>query len=126
MHFNIYTTTQFQPEFKEGINTGIIKKQKPQWIYSNVRDVDMESDILMKYFYANSRKQTLHFFKDKDYHINEFSKYKLPSEEDILRKRNSENFKSDKEFVDWFVKESKGKFGVREQVEDTLYRNSIN
>lgn len=122
----LWQSSAFQPEFKEGINTGIIKKQKPQWIYPSVCDVDMESDILMKYFYANCRRQNLHFFKDKDYHINEFSKYKLPSEEDILRKRKSENFKSDKEFVDWFVKESKNKFGVREQVEDTIYRNSIN
>lgn len=86
----------------------------------------MESDILMKYFYANSRRQHLNFFKDEDYLRSNFSKYKLPSEEDILHKRKSENFKSDADFVDWFVKESKEKFGIREQVEDTLYRSSIN
>lgn len=93
----------------------------PKWNPSKLEDLDLERDIIVRYFNANT-KSKLSFCNTRDYHLHPFRKYALPSEQEILETMTTEKLQTVKETVDWFIRNRNRKFGVRQKVEDTLHR----
>ncbi|KAJ2958106.1 hypothetical protein NQZ79_g6272 [Umbelopsis isabellina] len=111
-------------DFAEGVTASLVKKTTPQWQPSALDQVDAK-DISAKYF-TNPPSQHLELLSNKDYHQYPHRKYALPSEHDIKLVVTGEapdigNYAlSEKEVVDWFLKERKGKRGVEEKVKAVL------
>jgi 3-hydroxyisobutyryl-CoA hydrolase len=100
----------------------VVNKTLPKWNPSTLEELDLERDIIVRYFIANANTRKLHFLNDQDYHLHPFRRYGLPSEREIFETVASEKLHSVKETVDWFVKNRNDKFGVRQKVEDAFNR----
>lgn len=106
----------------------MVNKTKPQWKPSTIGDVDTK-EIVKKYFNTPAAHE-LQLLSDKDYTQYPHRKYALPSEHDIKQVVTGEApdigdyALSEKEIIDWFVKERKGKRGVIEKVKAVLKQHT--
>ncbi|CAM0138627.1 unnamed protein product [Umbelopsis sp. WA50703] len=111
-------------DFTEGVTASLVKKTTPQWQPSALDQVDVKA-VTAKYF-TDPPSHRLEFLSSKDYSQYPHRKYALPSEHDIKLVVTGEapdigNYAlSEKEVVDWFLKEHKGKRGVEEKVKAVL------
>lgn len=105
----------------EGVTSHVVNKIQPKWNPSNLEDLDLERDIIVRYFNANTLRRA-RFRNEQDYHLHPFRRYGLPSEKEIFETIASERLHTATEAVDWFVKNRKDKFGVRQKVIDVFNR----
>lgn len=112
---------QFEPDFIEGVTSHVINKKPPKWNPSKLEDLDLDQDIRVKLFHANTRRK-LHFLNEEDYHLAPYRRYALPTEKEILGVKSEQNLTKEG-VVAWFEKERNNKFGVRHKVEDVFNRN---
>lgn len=117
------TQQQFAPDLVEGVTSHVIHKQAPKWSPPQLEDLDLQNDIRLKFFHANVKRK-LFFANNQDYHQHPYRRYGLPSEKEILETKSLHNLRTVSETVDWFDQDRKGKFGVRQKVEDVLSRHS--
>jgi 3-hydroxyisobutyryl-CoA hydrolase len=108
----------------EGVTSHVINKTAPKWNPERLEDLDLDQDILARYFYSNVKKQLTFWDKPLDYHLHPYRRYGLPSQNEILEVKAQHNLTTVKDTVDWFEKDRNGKFGVRQKVEDVLDRLS--
>ncbi|KAG1461057.1 hypothetical protein G6F46_005755 [Rhizopus delemar] len=120
MEHRLWQTVPFAHDFVEGVTSHVVHKQIPKWNPKRLEDADID-DIRVKFFYANVKRQ-LNFMNSRDFHHFPYARYGLPTEEEILEVRSKYNLTSVQDTVAWFQENRKDKYGVREKVEDVLYR----
>ncbi|KAI9262855.1 ClpP/crotonase-like domain-containing protein [Helicostylum pulchrum] len=122
MEHQAWQISAYQPDFQEGIMSTMFKKRPPQWSRQNFSQVDLEQDILSKYFQSNMRE--LEFFsQDRDcYSTKQCREYGLPSEKEVHIAKIHNNLKTDNDVVSWFINKRNNKFGVRQEVEEIVSR----
>ncbi|KAI8079471.1 ClpP/crotonase-like domain-containing protein [Thamnidium elegans] len=122
MEHQAWQISAYQPDFQEGIMSTMIKKKPPQWSRQSFSQVDLEKDILLKYFQTNMR-ELVFFSQDRDcYSTKQCREYGLPSEKEVRIAKIHNNLKSDKDVVSWFINKRNNKFGVRQEVEEIVSR----
>ncbi|KAF9426112.1 hypothetical protein BGZ94_006943 [Podila epigama] len=114
-------------DFAEGVRALLVDKSlDPKWDPATIEEVDREK-ILGQYF-RNQAPQPLRLFNKTTFKNYPFSRYSLPSEEEIRRVVVGESQGSGplqltlEEVADVCVKKSGGKIGVREKVQEVLSR----
>ncbi|RDL39438.1 3-hydroxyisobutyryl-CoA hydrolase, mitochondrial [Venustampulla echinocandica] len=110
------------PDFTEGVSALLIRKDgKPQWTPSTLEEVGKDPKLVDSFFEVEGQ-QRLQLLSDGDY--KEYPHhFGLPSESHVeaVVKRGG---KSVKEVIDYFVREKRGKQGVKEVVSDVLQRRT--
>ena len=110
----------------------LIKKstERPKWNPPNHADI---SDNDIEEFYFNSETQfQLNLLKPRSFQRYPFTQFGLPSEEEIEKVVTGENRNvgslamTREEVVDFFLKDRRGKIGVREKVISMLDRKTGN
>jgi 3-hydroxyisobutyryl-CoA hydrolase len=110
------------------VTASLVNKTTPQWKPSALSEVNTK-DIMNRYFNTTPAHE-LEFLSDKDYSQYPHRKYALPTENDIKLVVTGEApdigdyALSEKEVVDWFLKERKGKRGVAEKVKAVLKQHA--
>ncbi|KAI7906626.1 ClpP/crotonase-like domain-containing protein [Cokeromyces recurvatus] len=121
MELQLWQTVPFAHDFVEGVTSHVIHKRAPKWNPPRLEDLDLEEDIRIKFFYANTKRR-LFFSNQEDYDLHPYRRFALPSEKEILQTKDLQNLKTVQETVEWFEKDRNGKFGVKQKVEDVLNR----
>ncbi|KAI9322219.1 ClpP/crotonase-like domain-containing protein [Dichotomocladium elegans] len=116
-------------DFEEGVNATLEKpRRKATWKPSTISEVDA-AKIKSDYFDATLPLQ-LTLLSDKDYMEYPHRKYTLPSESDIQNVVTGEAADvgqyalNREEVIEYFVRERKGKQGVKQKVADVLDRKT--
>jgi len=128
MEFAMVQQSLVDHDFAEGVTASLVKKTTPQWKPSTLEEVNAK-EVSKKYF-QTPPPQELQLLSDKDYSQYPHRKYALPSEHDIKQVVTGEApdigdyALSEKEIVDWFLKERKGKRGVAEKVKAVLKQHT--
>lgn len=106
-------------------------RRKPHW-QPQFLDQLSEDDITQLYF-SYASPNDLSFPSTLDMHQYPYARYSLPSENSVREAVTGDGngfgpenrLKSRKEVLEWFVKGTQGKRGVREKVLDVLSRRTI-
>ncbi|CAG8443405.1 2026_t:CDS:2 [Acaulospora colombiana] len=129
MEYELAQKFMEKSDFKTGVTAVLIKKtsEKPDWNPSNIEDVTLK-DVENFYFsHSGSKLKLLNSISFENY---PFSRFNLPSEEEICKVVTGETpdagsmSMSQQEVVDFFLKDRKGKIGVREKVLEVLDRKT--
>lgn len=111
------------PDFTEGVDALLIRKdKKPVWDPPSLEAIT-DSRIADDFFDGEGMKK-LKLLNDKDYSQYPHSRFAIPTE-DHIRKVLSRGFKDTSEVVAVLVKETHGKQGVREVVQEVLNRKTV-
>lgn len=119
---------QADHDFAEGVTASLVNKTAPKWQPSALAEVNTK-EVIKKYFNTPPAHE-LELLSDKDYSQYPHRKYALPSENDIKLVVTGEApdigdyALSEKEVIDWFLKERKGKRGVAEKVKAVLKQHT--
>ncbi|KAH8551806.1 ClpP/crotonase-like domain-containing protein [Umbelopsis sp. PMI_123] len=128
MEYGMVQQSLADHDFAEGVIASLVNKTTPQWKPSALSEVNTK-DIMNRYFNTPPAHE-LEFLSDKDYSQYPHRKYALPTENDIKLVVTGEApdigdyALSEKEVVDWFLKERKGKRGVAEKVKAVLKQHA--
>ncbi|CAG8653964.1 7404_t:CDS:2 [Acaulospora morrowiae] len=117
-------------DFKTGVKAVLIDKikEKPKWDPSTLKDITLQD--IENYYFSDSNSK-LELLKNISYENYPFSRFNLPSEEEIRKVVTGETpdagsmSMTQQEVVDFFMKDRKGKIGVREKVLEVLNRKTI-
>ncbi|KAL1936353.1 hypothetical protein VTP01DRAFT_487 [Rhizomucor pusillus] len=133
MEFDLIQKFMVTKDFHEGIDAMFISKhrRKPHW-QPQFLDQLSEDDITQLYF-SYASPNDLSFPSTLDMHQYPYARYSLPSENSVREAVTGDGngfgpenrLKSRKEVLEWFVKGTQGKRGVREKVLDVLSRRTI-
>ncbi|KAG0168581.1 hypothetical protein DFQ28_004707 [Apophysomyces sp. BC1034] len=127
MEHKLLQKVLFHHDFYEGVSSHLVNKTQPQWRPDCLSKVDRT--YIQSEFFNGSVESQLDLPLGNNYKMHPFRKYTLPSEEDIRRVVTNEGrlFPENmmhQTIVDYFVAERKGKFGVREKVNEVLGRKT--
>ncbi|RKF73610.1 3-hydroxyisobutyryl-CoA hydrolase, mitochondrial [Golovinomyces cichoracearum] len=110
-------------DFNEGVDELLISKLgEPKWDPPLIKDVKSEAEITEPYFQTDGI-QPLKLLNGDDYPDYPHNKYRLPSEEAVKEALRGPNRDISK-VVDYFLKKSAGKQGVKEVVYEIFKRNT--
>ena len=109
------------PDFVEGVTARLIerKKERPNWQPKELEDV---TDDMVKAFFRKGPSGPLALLETgshAEYRSYPHAKLGLPTESEILKVAKG---RMSEEVVQHFLKETDGKVGVREKVEEVLER----
>ncbi|KAI7888710.1 ClpP/crotonase-like domain-containing protein [Mucor mucedo] len=122
MEYNSWQISPFEPDFCEGIDAKMVRKQTPQWVHQTNSTIDRQKDIIAKYFVGPPVK-TLKLASKGDYYTSTQARpYGLPTEEEVRQTMLLNNFRSDGDIISWFVKNRNNKFGVEQEVAEIIKR----
>ncbi|TVY53329.1 3-hydroxyisobutyryl-CoA hydrolase, mitochondrial [Lachnellula cervina] len=112
------------PDFTEGVHALLIRKDKtPEWAEpSNLEDVKRPAELTTPFFEVDESEK-LKLLTDGDYKEYPHWRFGLPHEshiEAVVKKGN----RTIPEVVGYFVREKRGKQGVKEVVEEVLARRA--
>ncbi|CAO3682635.1 unnamed protein product [Rhizopus stolonifer] len=132
MEFDLIQKFLVTRDFHEGVEATFSTKprRKPQWNPPNLTDIP-DDDIELLYF-SQLAPNHLMLSAKKDLRHYPYSRYSLPTEEDIRLAITGEGpefklegrLKDEEDIVSWFVNGHKGKWGVKEKVLDILARKT--
>lgn len=101
-------------------------RRKPVWDPPALNELS-EDDVNELYF-SNQSPNELTFASNLDMRHYPFSRYALPSEESVRQvitgDEANNRLTTEREIVEWFLKGSHGKRGVREKIADILSRKT--
>ncbi|RIB09845.1 3-hydroxyisobutyryl-coenzyme A hydrolase [Gigaspora rosea] len=108
-------------DFARGVNHLLVNKEKtpPKWDPPSLEEV---TDI--EFYFDPHGTQELELLNIRSFENYPFSRFSLPSEEEIRRVVTGENM-SKEDIVEFFLKDRKFKIGVREKVLEVLNRKAI-
>lgn len=115
-------------DFAEGVYATLVSREKAKWQPAELKDVDL-GKLKFEYFESASPHR-LKLPKRKDYMQYPHRKFMLPSENDIKLLVTGEAADAgtyalnSEEVVNYFVRERKGKQGVKAKVLDVLKRKT--
>ncbi|KAI8970052.1 ClpP/crotonase-like domain-containing protein [Mycotypha africana] len=122
MEHVLWQTVPYSHDFVEGVTSHVIHKRTPDWKPKKLEDLDLDSDIKVKYFHANVKRKLIFTNEQDDYIEHPYQRYALPTARDILQAYHAEKYKSAEEAVSFFTKERGDKFGLRQKIEDVFAR----
>lgn len=108
------------PDFTEGVTSLLIRKDKPKWQPASLKDV---KDDIASPFFAMESDSRLELLSNNTYQEYPHSQFGLPTEGQVEAAVREVPGGSQK-VVQHFMKERKGKQGVREVVEEILARKT--
>ncbi|KAI7874633.1 ClpP/crotonase [Lichtheimia hyalospora FSU 10163] len=130
MEFDLIQKFMVTQDFDQGIDAMFISKprRKPVWDPPALNELS-EDDVDELYFSDQSPNE-LTFASNLDMRHYPFSRYALPSEESVRQvvigdEANNNRLNTEREIVEWFLKGSHGKRGVREKIADILSRKTL-
>ncbi|KAI9322483.1 ClpP/crotonase-like domain-containing protein [Dichotomocladium elegans] len=132
MEFDLVQKFMVTKDFDQGIDATFISKprRKPMWDPRTLQELS-EDDVDQLYFTDPSPNE-LTFPSNLDMRNYPYARYTLPSEDSVRQAITGEGpefgpdnrLKTEREIMDWFVKGSQGKRGVREKLVDILARKT--
>ncbi|CEI93040.1 hypothetical protein RMCBS344292_07284 [Rhizopus microsporus] len=132
MEFDLIQKFLVTRDFHEGVEAMFLSKprRKPQWEPSRLGDISDE-EIDQLYFNQPAPNQLILSSK-KDLRHYPYAKYSLPTEEDVRLAITGEGpefklegrLKAQEDIISWFVSGHRGKWGVKEKVQDILDRKA--
>ncbi|RIA84752.1 ClpP/crotonase-like domain-containing protein [Glomus cerebriforme] len=115
-------------DFIEGVTALLVDKREPQWNPSKLGDIS--DNEIEKFYFESSEKHHLNLLNKRSFENYPYSRFALPTEEEIRRVVTGETpdagsvSMTQQEIVDYFLKDRKGKIGVREKVLEVLNRKT--
>ncbi|KAG1437212.1 hypothetical protein G6F56_013215 [Rhizopus delemar] len=123
METRIWHVAPFIADFKNGVQSKLITKKKPEWTPSRLEDVDLELDIRAKIIHAYAPVRFWTVYK-KDYYDRPIN-FALPNEKEILEAQLVNGLNTVEKAVRWFKVNGRGKkYGITEKVTDVLNRQA--
>lgn len=116
-------------DFKEGVYATLVTKSKPNWVPTQLSDVN-DAKVKQEYFDSPSPLR-LELLNSRDFKQYPHRKYMLPSEEDIKRVVTGEaadvgNYALNRQqVVDHLLRERQGKQGLKQKVLEVLDRKTV-
>jgi 3-hydroxyisobutyryl-CoA hydrolase len=116
-------------DFKEGVYATLVTKSKPNWVPSQLSDVN-DAKVKQDYFDSPSPLR-LELLNSRDFKKYPHRKYMLPSEEDIKRVVTGEaadvgNYALNRQqVVEHLLRERQGKQGLKQKVLEVLDRKTV-
>ncbi|KAI8149593.1 ClpP/crotonase-like domain-containing protein [Fennellomyces sp. T-0311] len=130
MEFDLVQKFMVTRDFDQGIDSAFIsKRRKPQWQPTHISDHEVN-----QLYFSQPSPNELTFLSNLDMRQYPYARFALPSELDVklaITGQGSEfhgeqgRLKTQAEVLDWFVKGSRGKRGVREKLLDILERKTV-
>ena len=107
------------PDFTEGVTARLVEKRNPSWSAASPSDVSTQDVDAM----FRTEGPRLPLFNDRTFlEYPHASTLGLPREKDIMQALATNQFKSNEEVVQHFVRVKQEKLGAREKVEEVLGR----
>ncbi|KAI8328492.1 ClpP/crotonase-like domain-containing protein [Chlamydoabsidia padenii] len=128
MEFDLMQKFLVTKDFHQGVKGSLLNKprKKPEWDPPTLQDITDE-DVEQLYFTKPS-PNSLNLPSDLDLHTYSYSRFSLPTEEDVhLAVTGQGSFgplETTQEVIQWFEKGHKNKAGVKEKVTDILERKT--
>ncbi|CEG78158.1 hypothetical protein RMATCC62417_12804 [Rhizopus microsporus] len=132
MEFDLIQKFLVTRDFHEGVEAMFLSKprRKPRWEPSRLGDISDE-EIDQLYFNQPAPNQLILSSK-KDLKHYPYARYSLPTEEDVRLAITGEGpefklegrLKAQEDIISWFVSGHRGKWGVKEKVQDILDRKA--
>ncbi|KAK7726298.1 3-hydroxyisobutyryl-CoA hydrolase [Botryosphaeria dothidea] len=121
--YNIASRFMAHPDFVEGVQARLVRRQKerPNWQPNTFDAVDAKE--VDSFFDSKPKLELLQSGEEANYREYPHAWLGLPREAAILAK--AQRARSDSEVVQHFVKQYKGKAGVKEKVEEVLERSRM-
>ncbi|KAI5783780.1 mitochondrial 3-hydroxyisobutyryl-CoA hydrolase [Pyronema domesticum] len=120
----IATRFMYHPDFVEGVDKRLISKTNdPVWTPEKLEDAP--ESIVEEFFDIPAGTERLKLLKEgaAEYRKYPHARFGLPTEEKVRSVVNQARLPA-REIVEWFVREYKGKDGVREKVKEVLERKT--
>ncbi|TLS26476.1 hypothetical protein PpBr36_04489 [Pyricularia pennisetigena] len=113
-------------DFNEGVTARLISKPKrnPNYSPAKIGDVDVESETFKNFFRPAKDIQRIKFLNKRDFNEYPFTDFGLPREKQVRELVQSEDL-SQREVISRFVALSKARLGVKEVVEEIVYRKTV-
>ncbi|EKG16396.1 Crotonase core [Macrophomina phaseolina MS6] len=121
--YNIASRFMAHPDFVEGVQARLVRRQKerPNWEPATFDQVDPKE--IDAFFQGRQSLELLENGPEANYKEYPHAWLGLPKENFILQK--AQRLGSDREVIQFFVKEYKGKAGVKEKVQEVLERSRL-
>ncbi|KAI9491730.1 ClpP/crotonase-like domain-containing protein [Zychaea mexicana] len=136
MEFDLVQKFMVTRDFDQGVDSSFLSKprRKPQWDPLHISDHEID-----QLYFSRPSPNDLTFLSNLDMRQYPYARYALPSENEVRLSitgegsefqpqegnTNSGRLKTKAEVMDWFVKGSRGKRGVREKIQDILDRKTV-
>lgn len=98
----------------------MVRKQSPRWVHQENATINLQKEIVAKYFQGSPIKTLILDSKRDCYFSTQSRPYGLPTEEEVRQAILLNNFNSDADIISWFVKNRDNKYGVRQEVQEIL------
>lgn len=110
------------PDFVEGVDAQLIRRdKKPKWQPAGLEDIINSKEVTEPFFKISAGTEPLELLTEEDYSEYPYRKLGLPTEEEVKRVVESEEYKPHM-IVNLFEKQREGKQGVKEVVSEILAR----
>ncbi|KAI9260800.1 ClpP/crotonase-like domain-containing protein [Sporodiniella umbellata] len=128
MEYRLAQKILFSDDFREGVDATLIRRTEANWNPKKLEDVD--ANWIKREYFDYSSQIHLNLLNKRDFKEYPHRKFCLPSEQDIMRVVTGEtpdvgNYALNRqEVVEYFLRDRKGKQGVKEKVLEVLDRKT--
>ncbi|KAI7857287.1 ClpP/crotonase-like domain-containing protein [Circinella umbellata] len=126
MEFDLVQKFMVTSDFDQGIHSQFLNKprQRPQWNPNHISDIEVD-----QLYFSRGSPNELTFLSNLDMRQYPYARFGLPSENDVrlalMTGDEKDRLTTKQQIMDWFVKGSRGKHGVKEKIQDILDRKTI-
>ncbi len=112
------------PDFAEGVSARLVRKPPttPEWQPPTLEDVQPQDNITEPFFALSGAAEPLRLANERDFREYPFAAFGVPTERAVAAV--ADGTRSQRDVVNHFVRETKGKQGVKEIVEEIVQRKT--